>query len=143
MKPQILIDAERAWPEDEAWLTFDTFAGRMSDAQDDRDRRDDSQAFLRDIAHMHKVFSRESDAADLIARYDAELVQHFKVRHKLAFGDLSRYAADDADDLFRLTPFMDSKSIADLITNRDAMQRYIVCTCAIDEMHAELGRMAP
>lgn len=65
--------AEAAWPEDEAHGTHATFAGRMQDALDDADRAYFRECLARDVAHMHKVFSGESDAAELIRRYDARL----------------------------------------------------------------------
>lgn len=67
--------AESAWPEDEAHMTHATFVERMADAQDESDRVYFREALARDVAHMHRVFSTETDSAELIRRYDARLAQ--------------------------------------------------------------------
>lgn len=66
--------AENAWPEDEASLTFSTFRDRLADcANDESETLYVRQAFARDVAHMTRVFMRESDGVELVARYRAEL----------------------------------------------------------------------
>lgn len=69
--------AEAAWPEDEAAGTFETLRDRLEDfAQDAEETQWAVEAFGRDVAHMRKVFGRESDAEQLIRRYDRALARH-------------------------------------------------------------------
>lgn len=67
--------AQAAWPEDEAYGTMSTFSERMADCRDDEDREYVRGVTRRAIVHMRNVFGRETDAAELIARYNAELVR--------------------------------------------------------------------
>jgi hypothetical protein len=69
--PQILIDAQNNWPEDEASLTADSHANRQANGYT---LAESLTVLHRDIAHMHKVFSFESDANELVTRYNAALV---------------------------------------------------------------------
>ena len=64
---RLMEEAEANWPEDEAYSLF-------MDLIEGDDPADDDQ-IARQIAHMHKVFSEHSDAADLIARFDAKLAK--------------------------------------------------------------------
>lgn len=74
MKPQIIKDAEDNWPEDEASQTAIAHKNRAADYPEDTKWCAD--ALAKDITHMHKVFSFESDAKELIARYDAALAKY-------------------------------------------------------------------
>lgn len=66
--------AQDNWPEDEAFLTFSTFRDRLADcASDESERVYNREAFARDVAHMTRVFMRESDGPELVSRYRAEL----------------------------------------------------------------------
>ena len=69
-KPQILIDAENNWPEDEASLAHEIYAARVADGDAEW-----AESCLRgDVQRMTKrVFATESDCAELTARYLAEL----------------------------------------------------------------------
>lgn len=74
MKPQIIKDAEDNWPEDEASQTAIAHKNRAADYPEDSQWLVD--ALAKDVAHMHRVFSFESDANELIARYDAALKEY-------------------------------------------------------------------
>ena len=142
-KPMGLFEsAEAAWPEDEASLTFDTFTGRMDEAQDEADRKYDSGLFLKDIAHMHRVFGFESDAVELVARYDAALVSRMKERHAYAFKKLAEYSADDEISAERLAGLLGAKTIAALAASRDSLITLLACDSSIEELHAELTRLS-
>ncbi len=69
-KTSFFAAAEAAWPQDEASLTADSYVARM---QNGYTQEENKVALAKDVTHMHKVFGFESDGADLIARYDAEL----------------------------------------------------------------------
>lgn len=73
----ILQDAQDNWPEDEASITADTYREQMVEARLDKEESRLARQTLRHNAeHMHRVFSREPDAAELIRRYDAALNQN-------------------------------------------------------------------
>lgn len=66
--------AQAAWPEDEAYGTFCTLRERLADSVGNADdRAHDLECFGRDVQHMRKVFGTESDAEQLITRYDTKL----------------------------------------------------------------------
>jgi hypothetical protein len=69
--------AQGNWPEDEAAGTFETLRDRLEDfAQDAEETQWAVEAFGRDVEHMRKVFGREADSEQLIARYEAALARH-------------------------------------------------------------------
>jgi hypothetical protein len=70
--PQILIDAQNEWPEDEANLTANSHRDRQENGYT---REESDKVLTRDILHMHKVFSFEDDANELVDRYNAELLK--------------------------------------------------------------------
>ena len=63
--------AEAGWPEDEAALTFSSYQ-KTVDNEDEAYARERLQI---NVAHMVKCFGLESDAAELTARYLAELTK--------------------------------------------------------------------
>lgn len=70
-KPKsVFQSAQDEWPEDEALLTHEAFVQRREGGYT---TEENAEALKKDVAHMHRVFSSESDAADLIKRYDARL----------------------------------------------------------------------
>jgi hypothetical protein len=73
MKPQIIIDAENNWPEDEAYGLTETLKERLADAQDDTERSYERELFAKDCERMRGILRRESDGEQLVQRFDAWL----------------------------------------------------------------------
>lgn len=71
--PQVIIDAQNNWPEDEASITATTYKERLeNESSDDKFAE---ELLHRDVAHMHKVFSFEDDANELVTRYNTALLE--------------------------------------------------------------------
>jgi hypothetical protein len=70
MKPQILMDAENAWPEDETMPIIEM----VKDCQEWNDTPEEiNRRIMKDVNHMHRVFSFESDSVELINRFNVAL----------------------------------------------------------------------
>jgi len=69
--PQVLIDAQNNWPEDEASIQADHFKSSNEDYPQEAVQNEAS--LRKDCARMEKFFAAETDAADLIARFRAEI----------------------------------------------------------------------
>ena len=69
----VLQAAVDNWPEDEAYGLFCTFSGRLSESPEEADEI--RKAFVSDCARMETFFAKEADAADLVARFRAELAK--------------------------------------------------------------------
>ncbi len=63
----IFESAINNWPEDEAAMTVRSYNDRK---ENDWPADELKEGLEKDICHMHKVFSSEDDAEQLIARYD-------------------------------------------------------------------------
>jgi hypothetical protein len=68
----IFQSAQDNWPEDEASLQVDSFNGRKADGYTDEEN---FALLAKDCARMRRFFERESDAADLIARFDCKVLE--------------------------------------------------------------------
>jgi ABC-type enterochelin transport system substrate-binding protein len=62
--------AEQNWPEDEAYGLICNWSNAPENGWSHDEIREGVQ---KDIDHMVKVFSKENDAEDLIARFKAEI----------------------------------------------------------------------
>jgi ABC-type enterochelin transport system substrate-binding protein len=71
-KLSIFAEAANNWPEDEAGLLAQSVEARI---ENEWTTEEMAVQLAKDIAHMHKVFGFEPDAADLIARFDARLAK--------------------------------------------------------------------
>lgn len=67
--------AEQNWPEDEAYGIICSYGEALENGWTEDEIREGVQ---KDIEHMAKVFSREDDAADLIARFKVRLRETYE-----------------------------------------------------------------
>lgn len=67
----ILQAAIDSWPEDEAY----GLCSQLGQNRIDYPEEDHMPAFRKDCARMETFFAREEDAADLIARFRAEVLK--------------------------------------------------------------------
>jgi hypothetical protein len=65
----IFQSAQNEWPEEEAYITVSDYKRRVNSG--DFSPEELKEILEKDINHMVKIFSAESDGVELIARYKA------------------------------------------------------------------------
>ena len=71
----IFQSAENEWPEDEASLLISSYNKRKENKWTIEEL---NEALNKDVSHMHKIFMREDDGAELIARFDKYIKDNLK-----------------------------------------------------------------
>ena len=65
---KLFQEAEANWAEDEAYSLICSYNRRRENEWTAIELK---EGLTKDVAHMHKIFARESDGNELIARFDA------------------------------------------------------------------------